>query len=155
MAPVPASVAAFLESDRIAVVGVSHEPRDFSRAVYRRLAGNGREVVPVNPHAADIEGVRCYPDLASIPDPVDSVMVVAPPGAVSDIVAQAAQKGASRIWLHRSFGQGSVSDSAQRECATRGIDCIVGGCPLMYCEPVDLGHKCMRWWLSRSGRVPV
>jgi hypothetical protein len=41
-----------------------------------------------------------------------------------------------------------------RECEARGIHCIVGGCPLMFCDPVDFGHKCMRWWLQRRGRVP-
>jgi hypothetical protein len=37
----------------------------------------------------------------------------------------------------RSFGNGSVSEEAIRECDTRGIECIVGGCPLMFCEPVE------------------
>jgi hypothetical protein len=34
------------------------------------------------------------------------------------------------------------------------MECIVGGCPLMFCDPVDVGHRCMRWWLQRQGRVP-
>jgi hypothetical protein len=25
----------------------------------------------------------------------------------------------------------------------------------MFCDPVDVGHKCMRWWLQRQGRVPT
>jgi hypothetical protein len=36
----------------------------------------------------------------------------------------------------------------------RGIDCIVGGCPLMYYAPIDCGHRCIRWWLRLFGRVP-
>jgi hypothetical protein len=52
------------------------------------------------------------------------------------------------------MGQGSVSEAAVKECAARGIEAIVGGCPLMFCEPVDLGHKCMKWWFQRQGRVP-
>lgn len=31
---------------------------------------------------------------------------------------------------------------------------IVGGCPLMFCDPIDFGHKCMRWWLQRQNLVP-
>jgi hypothetical protein len=34
------------------------------------------------------------------------------------------------------------------------LQCIVGGCPLMYCEPVDLPHRCMRWLLRMGGKVP-
>jgi uncharacterized protein len=59
-----------------------------------------------------------------------------------------------QVWFHRSFGTGSVSGEAVRECNARRIQCIVGGCPLMYCEPVDLGHRCFRWWLRLRGRVP-
>jgi hypothetical protein len=59
-----------------------------------------------------------------------------------------------RVWFHRSFGTGSVSDEAVQACQNLGIDAIVGGCPMMFCEPVDVGHTCMRWWLQRRGRVP-
>jgi hypothetical protein len=48
-----------------------------------------------------------------------------------------------------------ASQDAVRECAADGIDCIAGGCPLMFCDPVDVGHKCMRWWLQHQGRVPT
>jgi hypothetical protein len=34
------------------------------------------------------------------------------------------------------------------------MECIIGGCPLMFCDPVDVGHKCLRWWLQLQGRVP-
>jgi hypothetical protein len=36
----------------------------------------------------------------------------------------------------------------------RGVDCIVGGCPMMYCTPVDFAHRCMRWILKLQNRVP-
>jgi hypothetical protein len=69
-------------------------------------------------------------------------------------VRQCAEHAVPRVWLHRSFGAGSVSEEAVRECEQRGLEAIVGGCPLMYCEPVDLGHRCMRWWLGRGDRLP-
>jgi uncharacterized protein len=70
------------------------------------------------------------------------------------VVNQCADCGVPRVWFHRSFGNGSVSDAAVRACASRNLSCIVGGCPMMFCEPVDVGHRCMRWWLQRKGRVP-
>jgi acyl-CoA synthetase (NDP forming) len=76
------------------------------------------------------------------------------PGASIEVVRQCAARGVGRVWLHRSFGEGSVSADAVRECEARGIRCIVGGCPLMYCPPIDLGHRCMRWLLRWQGRVP-
>ena len=58
------------------------------------------------------------------------------------------------MWFHRSFGEGSVSEAALQACAEFGIEPIVGGCPLMYCGPVDPGHRFFRWWLRLQRRVP-
>jgi predicted CoA-binding protein len=151
----PDAVAAFLRARRIAVAGVSRDPRQAANAVFRKLVTSGYDVVPVNPRASDVEGVRCYSDLASVPGPVESVVIATPAGAAIDVVRQCGECGVRRVWLHRSFGQGSVSPEAVRACEAQNIDCIVGGCPLMFCEPVDLGHRCMRWWLQKRGRAPV
>jgi predicted CoA-binding protein len=89
-----------------------------------------------------------------VPEPVDGVVIATHPRVSVEIVRQCAEHGVGRVWFHRSFGQGSVSEEAVRECGARGVNCIVGGCPLMFCEPVDIAHKCMRWWLQRRGSVP-
>jgi len=154
MAKVPESVAEFLSGKRFAVAGVSRDPGQPANAVYRKLRAAGYEVVAINPNAAVVEEAQCWPDLASLPGPIDGVVVATPPDASVAVVRQCAELGVRRVWLHRSFGDGSVSEGAVRECAALGIDCIVGGCPLMYCAPVDLGHRCMRWLLSWQGRVP-
>lgn len=150
----PDVVATFLAGRRFAVTGVSREPRHVGNAVYKKLRAAGYAVVPVNPNATAVEGVTCHPDLGAVPGPIDGVVVTTPPDASELIVRQAAERGVQHVWLHRSFGTGSVSDAAVRAAADLGISCIAGGCPLMYCEPVDLGHRCMRWWLQRKGRVP-
>jgi predicted CoA-binding protein len=154
MVDVPEPVAEFLRGKRIAVAGVSREAGQAANAVYRRLRDSGYEALPVNPKASEVEGVRCYPDLGSIPGPLDGVVVATHPDVAIELVRQCSERGVPRVWFHRSFGQGSVSEEAVRECEARGVQCIVGGCPLMYCAPVDFGHRCMRWWLRRQGRVP-
>jgi predicted CoA-binding protein len=71
-----------------------------------------------------------------------------------DIVRQGAEVGVSRVWMHRSFGTGSVSESATQFCRDNGIAVIPGGCPMMFCPPVDFRYKCMRWFLGATGRLP-
>ncbi|HSE47526.1 MAG TPA: CoA-binding protein [Gemmatimonadales bacterium] len=154
MVHVPEPVAEFLRGKRIAVAGVSRAAGQAANAVYRKLRDSGYETFPVNPHAAALEGVTCYPDLRSIPGSIDGVVIATHPEVAVELVRQCVERGVGHVWFHRSFGQGSVSEAAVRECATRGLECIVGGCPLMYCEPVDFGHRCMRWWLQQQGRVP-
>lgn len=154
MARVPQGVAQFLGRKRIAVAGVSRTAGEAANAVYRKLRGAGYEVFPTNPNATEVEGTRCYPDLASIIGGVDAVVIATRPDVAVDVVRQCSQLGIDLVWFHRSFGAGSVSQEAVRECTARGITCIVGGCPLMYCKPVDFGHRCMRWLLDRQGRLP-
>lgn len=154
MSEIPSNVAAFLAGKRLAVAGVSRRPSEAANAIYRKLRGAGFEVLPVNPNATEVEGARCHPTITSIPGAIDGVVVATHPRAALDVVHQCVEKGVGQVWFHRSFGAGSVSDEAVTECRARGIACIVGGCPMMYCEPVDVPHRCVRWVLNLSGRIP-
>jgi predicted CoA-binding protein len=154
MATIPEPVAAFLRGRRFAVAGVSRQSGQPANAIFRKLKGAGYDVFPVNPKTSEVEGVTCYPNVGAVPGQLDGVVIATAPGVAAQVVRDCAAHHVGRVWLHRSFGDGSVSDEAVRECRAGGIDCIVGGCPLMFCAPVDLGHRCMRWWLQHNGRVP-
>ena len=154
MAEIPESISEFLRGRRIAVAGVSRHTTQPANAIFRRLKEDaGREVIPVNPTATELEGARCYPDIRSVPGELDGVLFAAPPSVAPEVVRQCKERGVKRIWFHRSFGEGSVSEEAVRECERSGIQAIVGGCPMMYCGSVDPFHACMRWWLSLRGRI--
>ena len=155
MSRIPLAVEAFLSGRRIAVAGVSRGGDQPANAIFRRLRDSGHEVVPVNPKTTEVEGQTCYPDLASVPGTIDGVMVVTHPDASAEVVRQAAARGIRQIWFHRSFGGGSVSVAALRECERQGIEPIVGGCPMMFCAPVDPFHRCMRWFLGLRRRIPA
>src|SRR5262245_9060896 len=154
MARTPECVATFLRGRRIAVAGVSRNPNQAANAVFRKLERSGYEVFPINPKTSTVEGARCYSDVGAVPGQLDGVVIATAPDAAIEIVRQCASHGVRHVWFHRSFGNGSVSDDAVSECKTLGIECIVGGCPLMFCDPVDVGHKCMKWWLQRRHHVP-
>jgi uncharacterized protein len=145
----------FLAQPRIAVAGVSRTPAGHGgNVVYRRLRDRGYEVFAVNPNTDTVEGDRCYPDLRSIPGGVDAVVIATAPAAAESIARECNDLGIKRVWMHRSFGTGSVSDAAHAYCRANGIASIAGGCPLMYGRPSDGGHRIMRWWLGLVGRLP-
>lgn len=154
MPAMPAAVAAFLAGKRIVVAGVSRTGRAPANAIFRRLQQGGYEAIPVNPQAAQLEGARSYPDLASVPGVVDGLVIATPPAAGANLVRDAAARGIRHLWFHRAFGAGSVSAEALEACRHLGIEPIVGGCPLMYCPPVDPAHRFLRWWLRLWHRVP-
>ncbi len=154
MVNAPPSIARFLQGNRIAVAGVSRHRGAAANSIFKKLGACGYTVFPVNPNAETINGVPCYPDIASVPGPIDGVVIATHPSVSALVVQQCKEHGVTHVWFHRSFGGGSVSEEAVQACERLGLEFIVGGCPLMFCEPVDAGHKCMRWWLQRSGRVP-
>ena len=153
MSETPRPILQFLRGKRIAVAGVSRSPNQAANAVFNKLRDSGYDAVPINPNASELEGVRCYPDLRSIPGKIDGLVIATHPSVAVDLVRQSEETGVNRVWFHRSFGEGSVSDAAVRECEAHGIECIVGGCPLMFLQPVDIAHRCMGWWLLRRGRI--
>ncbi len=154
MSTLKEAVDDFLAQKRIAVAGVSRNSGEAANIIYKKLRGSNYQVFAVNPKADQVEGDPCYPDLASIPEGVDGVVVSTPPQAAEQIVRECAELGISRVWMHRSFGQGSVSEAAVELCREKKIAVIPGACPMMFCEPVDFGHKCIRWILKVSGGLP-
>jgi hypothetical protein len=155
MPRIPPSVEQFLRARRIAVAGVSRDPQQPANAIFRRLRDRGFDVVPVNPNAETLEGVTCYPDLASVAGEVDALMMAAHPATGLELVRQAAARGVRSVWFHRSVGDGSLAPEAVAEAERLGLHVVRGGCPLMYCEPVDPFHKCLCTVLRWAGRTPT
>ncbi|MDR9450851.1 MAG: CoA-binding protein [Acidimicrobiia bacterium] len=155
MVTIKEATTEFLGHKRIAVTGVSRNPQGHgSNIVYQRLRERGYEVFAVNPNADTIEGDRCYHDLASIPGGVEAVVIGTRPETAGATMRECDQLGIKHVWMHRSFGQGSVSPEAASFGREKGITVIDGGCPLMFDPTADFGHKCMRYVFSWTGKVP-
>lgn len=154
MSALKGAVEDFLDQKRIAVAGVSRDSKQPANLIYRTLLKAGHEVFAVNPNADEVEGGACYHDLKSIPGGVDAVVVATPPEAAMSVASECADLNVSRVWMHRSFGTGSVSSAAVDFCREHGIGVIAGGCPMMFVPGADVGHKCMRWILSVTGGLP-
>lgn len=145
----------FLGQKRIAVTGVSRNPgAHASNVVYRRLRERGYEVFAVNPNADEVEGDICYHDLHSIPGGVDAVVIGTRPERALDTMSEVDQLGIQHVWMHRSFGTGSVSDAATDFGRAHGINVIDGGCPCMFEPTADPGHRAMRLVFTLNGHVP-
>jgi predicted CoA-binding protein len=155
MTKIKDAASEFLASKRVAVTGVSRQPKDHgSNIVYKRLRERGYEVFAVNPNADEVEGDHCYPDLRSIPGGVDAVVIATRPEIAEETMRQCAELGIKHVWMHRGPGAGSVSEPATEYGRQRGIAVIDGGCPCMFGPTADRGHKVMRAVFTLTGKVP-
>lgn len=154
-AKLQATVREFLAHKRIAVAGVSRtKTNEAANLIYRKLRDTGYEVFAVNPGAASVEGDDCHPSLAAIPGGVGAVVIATHPNVTPEVARQCVDLGIGSVWMHRSFGQGSVADEAVALCEENGIRVIPGGCPMMFLSPVDIGHRCLLWFLNLTGKLP-
>lgn len=155
MPSIKEAACSFLEAERVAVTGVSHDPKGHgSNIVYQRLRDRGYQVFAVNPNADEVEGDPCFHDLKSIPGGVDAVVIGTRPETADATMRECADLGITQVWMHRSVGGGSVSDTATAFGREHGITVIDGGCPLMFGPTADFGHKVMCWMFKLTGKVP-
>ena len=106
----------FLEVKRFAFVGVSRQPQDFSRMLFREFLARGYQAVPVNPDAHEIDGQPCFARLQEIQPPVDEVLFMTAPTVTESLVRDCEGAGIRRVWMFRGAGQGAASRDAIDFC---------------------------------------
>ena len=149
MQSIAEAASEFLSHKRVAVTGVSREPKSHgSNTVYKRLRERGYDVFAVNPNANEVEGDRAYKDLRSIPGGVEAVVIATRPQVAEETMHECADLGIKHVWMHWGSGGSSVSKAATDYGRQQGITVIDGGCPLMFGPTADFGHKVMRRVLS-------
>lgn len=123
-APVELLQRIFAESSSIAVVGLSPKTNRPSNQVARYLQQAGYRVIPVNPGQSEILGEQCYPDLSSIPGPVDVVDIFRRADQVEPIARAAVAIGAKVLWMQ----QGIINEEAARVAEQAGLTVIMDRC---------------------------
>lgn len=108
----------------IAVVGLSPNPERPSYEVASYLKSQGYRIVPVNPTVAEVLGEKSYPDLKSIPEPVDVVDIFRRPEDVPPIVEQAIAIGAKAVWMQL----GVVNEEAAHRARQAGLGVVMDRC---------------------------
>jgi uncharacterized protein len=121
------SISEILTSARtIAVVGLSNKRYRPSYGVAEYLQRTGYRVIPVNPQESEVLGEKCYPDLDSVPEPVDIVDIFRRPEFVPEIVEAAIRHGAKVIWMQESV----VHEEAARRAEAAGLAVVMDRCIL-------------------------
>ncbi len=112
------------EARTIAVVGLSTESTKASNMVASYLRDEGYRIIPVNPRASEILGLECYPDLKSIPVPVDVVDIFRPAAEVAAIVQDAVAIQAQAVWMQLRIIDFDAADRALEA----GLSVVVDKC---------------------------
>jgi uncharacterized protein len=139
----------FLGSQSIALVGVSRNPKKFGYTAFKELREKGMNVIPVNPNADEIMGVRSYRNVNLLPPEVQGLIVFTKKDQTLSVIREAKDKGIKHVWIQ----QMSDSKEALDELKDSDINYITGECILMHYKPHSI-HKFHGSLKKFFGRFP-
>lgn len=119
----------------IAVVGASDKPDRPSYDIASTLLDRGYTIIPVNPGKKEILGQKCYPDLKSIPVPVDIVNIFRNPADVPPVVDEAIAIKAKCVWMQTGISH----PEAAKKAADAGLKVLQDSCIKVALITVGLG----------------
>jgi len=144
----------FLALKRVAVVGVSRDPKQLSHVIWQEFRQRRYEAVPVNPTAAELDGERCYASVAEIDPPVEGALVITPAAVTRQVVDDCAAAGIQHVWLHKGMGAGSTTPEAVEAARSHGMDVVAGFCPLMFLPGTPSFHRIHAFGKKITGSYP-
>ncbi len=140
----------FLEPKKLAIAGVSRNPKKFGYQVFRDLKAGGYEVYPVNPNADKINGDKCYKSIKDLPADIKSILILTPKKETDNALREAINKGILNIWVQQMSETKDtikIAEEYQKEIIHRK-------CIFMFAEPVAGVHNFHRFILKLFGMLP-
>ena len=144
----------FLRAKRIALVGVSRNPADFSRTLWKELRSRSYDMVPVNTHQQDIDGIRCYRSLNAISPPVDAVLIMVGKTETANVITDCILAGVPLVWVYGVMGEKDIAPEVLSLANAAGLNLIAGQCPYMFLNNTAWFHGLHRFGWKLLGKFP-
>jgi hypothetical protein len=114
----------------VAVIGASSDRRKFGNRAVRAFRQQGYTVIPINPHAALVEGLKAYASVLDVPGPIDMASVYLPPDAGVLVMDEIAKKQIPEVWLNPG------ADGDEVIARARALDMK----PIVACSIIAIGE---------------
>ena len=115
----------------VAVIGASADRRKFGNKAVRAFMHQGNTVVAINPHEAEVEGVKSYRSVLDVPHAIDMATFYVPPDVGEQIIGEVAKKGITEVWLN----PGAESDELVARARALKVT------PIVACSIVAIGES--------------
>jgi predicted CoA-binding protein len=145
-------IQAFVDSKKIAIVGVSEKQGNWGKGLMDELVKKNYEVLPVNPAYKMIGETPCFASVRDLPGDIESVILAVPPKITEEVVGEMTGTPIRRVWMHRGAGRGAYSEKAREICEKNNISVVYGFCPMMF---FGGGMHSFHLWIRKTfGKVP-
>jgi len=107
-----------------AIIGATNNKAKYGYKVFKDLIDKGFQVIPINPNYKEVAGIDCYPDLISLNERPDVVVLMVSEENAQKIIQDCLDLELDRIW----FQPGSEFESAVTQAQEAGFDIMVDKC---------------------------
>jgi predicted CoA-binding protein len=115
----------------VAVIGASSNRNKFGNRAVRAFRQQGYTVVPINPHEAEVEGLKSYASVLDVPGAIDMASFYLPPEIGLQVIDEVARKGIREVWLN----PGAESDALIARAKALHIQ------PIVACSVIAIGEN--------------
>lgn len=115
----------------VAVIGASSDPRKFGNRALRAFRRQGYTVIPINPNEATVDGLKTYPSVLDVSEPIDMATFYVPPEVGEKVILEVAKKRIPEVWLN----PGAESDELIRMARSLEIE------PIVACSILAIGEN--------------
>ena len=115
----------------VAVIGASNNRQKFGNRALRAFREQGYSVIPINPHEAEVEGLKAYGSVLDVPGPIDMASFYVPPEVGETVIGEVARKQIPEVWLN----PGAESDALIARARALAIK------PIVACSIVAIGKN--------------
>ncbi len=115
----------------IAIVGASTDRSKYGNKAVRAFVQGGWTVYPVTPNAETVEGIKAYPSIADIPDPLDRISLYVPPTVSINMLPDIAARKPVELFVN----PGAESDALIAAAKEHGLE------PIQACSVVNIGLR--------------
>ena len=140
----------FLAPRKMAIAGVSRNPKKFGGSIFKELKEKGFDLYPVNPNADEIQGIKCYKSVDDLPAEVEHLFIVTQKHETESVARAAIKKGVKMVWIQ----QQSDTPDAVKLIQEAGIPLIYKKCIMMFADPVKSVHGFHRFLVKTFGGYP-
>ncbi len=144
------SIEKFLEPRKMAIAGVSRDPKKFGYTVFKELKSKGYQVYPINPNVDQVNGEPCFHAVSALPLDVRNLLIITPKTQTMQVVKEALEKGIDNIWIQQMSETREVLDYLK----DKELTLVFKECIMMWTEPVRSIHKFHRSIRNFFGMLP-
>lgn len=147
-------IEGFLALKRIAVVGVSRNPKEISYTLWQELRQRRYDAIPVNPAASEIDGKPCFASVRDIDPSVDGALIMTTASVAEQVLEDCVAAGIKHVWLYGGLGGGATSPATVAAAESHGLDAVAGHCPYMFLPGTPVFHGIHGFGKKLTGGYP-